>query len=409
MNLTNILKILCSITLIFFCQNNFFAQNKTLDLKFSGKLQTELNPELKWLFNFKVEEVKITNKSALPRKVQDTAKFFIGQIIDPREANKFLPILILESTSDYFICIDPDKNNVVNDKECFDLNNSLENKQVWETTLQLPINIGKFKQLPVYISLEKSKVNDKIIFKQSLYNNAIGKVNVNNREVLFLYGFNPFSGKVLSTSNGMFGVDINGDGKISRDAFSLESCYADNFEPIFHLDETYISTSNIDLQTGEIDLRNHLKTEYERTEVIVGKELPDFSFVDLEGKKRNLFEFRGKFVMLDFWGAWCVDCRREIPNQIEAYKKFRHRGFEILGMDTDENLETLRNYVKNNGMEWTQARYDSIRHIVEKNYLIDDYPTSLIIGPDGKVLVIDQRKFKQEELHKLLDQILPKD
>ncbi|MBX7172970.1 MAG: TlpA family protein disulfide reductase [Pyrinomonadaceae bacterium] len=378
-------------------------------MKYSGKLETELKPELKWLFSFKVEEVKIINKTSLPKRVQNASKFFIGQIIDPRESNKKLPFLFLETPSEYFICIDPDKNNVVNDNECFDLKNSSLNTKVWETSLQLPISFGKFKQLPVYISLEKSNENGKLTFKQSLYNNALGNVSINNREVLFLYGFNPFSGKVLSTSNGMFGVDIDGDGKISREAFSLESCYADNFEPIFHLDDIFISTSNIDLQTGEIVLKNRLKNEYERTEVIIGKELPDFSFVDLEGKKRNLSEFRGKFVMIDFWGAWCVDCRREIPNQIEAYKKFRQRGFEILGMDTDENLQTLRDYVQKNGMEWTQARFDSIKHIVEKNYLIDDYPTSLIIGPDGKVLVIDQKQFKEAELHKLLDQILPKE
>ena len=135
--------------------------------------------------------------------------------------------------------------------------------------------------------------------------------------------------------------------------------------------------------------------------------MPDFSFIDFDNKPRTLAEFRGKFVLVDFWGLWCVDCRREIPYQIEAYKRFHARGFEILGMDTDENLEQIKTALQKRGITWTQARFDSIKEQVETGYRIQEYPSAILLGPDGKVLVLDQSRLAENELLKTLDRILP--
>ena len=131
--------------------------------------------------------------------------------------------------------------------------------------------------------------------------------------------------------------------------------------------------------------------------------MPNFEFTDLTGKARSLAEFRGKYLLVDFWGVWCVDCRRETPFQVEAYKRFRSRGFEILGLDWDDKIETVTDYMTKTGITWTQARKDSILELTEVRYRIYEYPSTLLLGPDGKVIVIEQEKLQGEELSKTLE------
>ncbi len=140
----------------------------------------------------------------------------------------------------------------------------------------------------------------------------------------------------------------------------------------------------------------------------VGKVMPDFAFTDLEGKERHLSDFRGKYLMVDFWGVWCGDCTRETPFQLEAYKRFKGRGFEILGLDSDEKIETLLGYLKKNNITWPQATNASVKQLANVTYRIQEYPSTVLLGPDGVVLVIDQHKLQGEELIKTLDRVLPK-
>ncbi len=75
---------------------------------------------------------------------------------------------------------------------------------------------------------------------------------------------------------------------------------------------------------------------YKRTKLYIEKELPDFWFVDLNGKKRKFSEFRGKYILLDLRGYWCPPCHEELPYLQETYKRFQARELEIVGMNTNE-------------------------------------------------------------------------
>lgn len=236
---------------------------------------------------------------------------------------------------------------------------------------------------------------------------ALGRVNINGRSVLFRFPFEPTQA-AISTTEGLFGVDTDGDGKINMARFSPEIGYTTNTQLVFRIGDIYVSTEKVDMAKNEISVRKRDKAEYLRHELEVGREMPDFVFTDLGGKTRSLSEFRGKYLLVDFWGVWCVDCRRETPFQVEAYKRFGPRKFEILGLDWDDKIETVNDYMAKTGMTWTQARKDSIKDLTEVRYRIYEYPSTLLLGPDGKVVVLDQERLQGEELAKTLDRILPK-
>ena len=64
---------------------------------------------------------------------------------------------------------------------------------------------------------------------------------------------------------------------------------------------------------------------------------PDFTLSDINGKSLSLSSMRGKVVVLDFWGSWCVWCIRGIPDMKKYYEKYKGK-FEIIGMDCGDSL-----------------------------------------------------------------------
>ena len=71
----------------------------------------------------------------------------------------------------------------------------------------------------------------------------------------------------------------------------------------------------------------------------VGKQAPEISLPDTEGRTVKLSSFRGKYVLVDFWASWCGPCRRENPNVVQAYNQFKDKNFTILGVSLDRQKE----------------------------------------------------------------------
>ena len=110
---------------------------------------------------------------------------------------------------------------------------------------------------------------------------ALGRVNINGRSVLFQYPFRPAT-TTISTTEGLFGVDTDGDGKINAARFSPEIGYTTNSELVFRLGDIYVSTERVDMVKNEITVRKREKAEYLRHELDLGKEMPNFEFTDLD-------------------------------------------------------------------------------------------------------------------------------
>ena len=115
-----------------------------------------------------------------------------------------------------------------------------------------------------------------------------------------------------------------------------------------------------------------------------GIEAPDFTLNDLEGKPFSLTSLRGKYVILDFWGSWCIWCIKGIPQMKEYYTKYQGK-FEILGIDCNDTDEKWRDAVKKHELPWLHV-YNPRESSVLKDYGIQGFPTKIIVGPDGKIV-----------------------
>lgn len=120
---------------------------------------------------------------------------------------------------------------------------------------------------------------------------------------------------------------------------------------------------------------------------------PDVTFKDLQGNNVTLASFKGKTVLVNFWGTWCEPCRGEIPILIDMQQQYASKGFTVLGVATNDEVKTVDPFVHT-----TEFNVDGKQ--MTMNYPIvmgsDDIssqfggllgmPTSFLINRDGKIV-----------------------
>lgn len=124
----------------------------------------------------------------------------------------------------------------------------------------------------------------------------------------------------------------------------------------------------------------------------VGFISPGFSKNDMNGKLIQLSDLRGKYVFIDFWASWCAPCRAENPYVIKAYKEFKDKGLEIIGISLDKDKNAWLKAVKEDGLPYTQLLDEVVEgQRIADNYAVKAIPQNFLIDPSGKIIARNLR------------------
>jgi thiol-disulfide isomerase/thioredoxin len=121
----------------------------------------------------------------------------------------------------------------------------------------------------------------------------------------------------------------------------------------------------------------------------------EFEAMLLDGTKIDLKDYRGKIVLLDYWATWCGPCIGELPMLKNVHKGYHDKGFEIIAFSVDEDVEHLKQFVEKEELPWLNASevLSQKANLADsrQKYDINAYPTTVLIGKDGKVIRGDAR------------------
>ena len=135
----------------------------------------------------------------------------------------------------------------------------------------------------------------------------------------------------------------------------------------------------------------------------IGVQAADFEAKTPEQIPIKLSNFKGQYVLIDFWASWCGPCRQENPNVVAAYETFKDKNFTVLGVSIDEKEDAWVKAVKQDGLVWTQL-LDRTSEIANM-YGINAIPKNFLVDPSGKIIA---KNLRGAELMATLQEVLGK-
>lgn len=135
----------------------------------------------------------------------------------------------------------------------------------------------------------------------------------------------------------------------------------------------------------------------------IGKAAPEFAVNDLDGKKISLADYKGRYVLLDFWASWCVPCRAESPALKEAYKNYKDKGFTIISVSVDTDNGKWKEAIVKDDLPWTHICQGYDVNGIAKLYGVQPIPDNFLINPEGKII---GRELRGADVNKSLSELI---
>lgn len=148
----------------------------------------------------------------------------------------------------------------------------------------------------------------------------------------------------------------------------------------------------------------------EATQQTSATKAPEIELISPKGKKIKLSKLKGKMVLIDFWASWCGPCRRENPNVVEAYNKYKNlkfknaKGFEVFSVSLDRNEDAWKKAIEDDHLIWQNHGWDN-QNTVSRAYQVNSIPSGFLVDGAGNI-VAKGNELRGLGLHLTLDKFL---
>ncbi len=351
--------------------------------QYVSRLKGEPVPDLSSFWPFQLEPATAEHLAGLPSQPGDRAFAGILEVLEETDLDARV-VLVEPAEGEPFLYVDADLDGILSSRERFAFGEvpGVEGPAV---LLRFHVNTAGLPYYPVVLSPAPAGKDGSrgLLRTDSFY--LRGTIEVAGREVLVRYPIYAFTGRV-ELKKGTLGMDLDGDGEIATGLSAGETGRDKGQGVVFPLAGMAISTTRVDAAAGLAELRIHPASDIGGFDLRPGSTVPDFSYTDVDGQPRRLSELRGKLVLLDFWGTWCIPCRQELPDLRKAFAAYRDLGFVILGMDARDELAKLQAFVAEQDVPWLHATADSVEDVIKDGFRVRGYPTKILLDREGRVI-----------------------
>jgi thiol-disulfide isomerase/thioredoxin len=126
---------------------------------------------------------------------------------------------------------------------------------------------------------------------------------------------------------------------------------------------------------------------------------PEIALKNPDGVEMKLSSLRGQYVLIDFWASWCMPCRRENPNVVRLYNKYKNKGFTIFSVSLDKDAEAWKEAIEKDGLVWPNHVSDLLQwnSPLPQLYGFSGIPHTVLVNPEGNIIGVGLRGASLEQ------------